>query len=124
MTRVFSSCVSWKDDSGKTAQSLCQAFARMFEASRGREPASDGARVNAVSPAVVNPPIYEGCIPKEQVPAALRGFHSFDPIGRVGRPQDIAETVAFLLSDKSTWVTGAIWDVDGGVMAGPDRYTA
>jgi NAD(P)-dependent dehydrogenase (short-subunit alcohol dehydrogenase family) len=72
----------------------------MFEASRGREPASDGARVNAVSPAVVNPPIYERCIPKKQVPAALQGFHSFHPISRVGCPEDVAETRIFLLSDK------------------------
>jgi NAD(P)-dependent dehydrogenase (short-subunit alcohol dehydrogenase family) len=73
----------------------------MFEAPRGSEPASGGARANAVSPAVVNTPIHEGFIPKEQVPAALRGFHCFHPISRVGRPEDVAETRTFLLSDKS-----------------------
>ena len=48
----------------------------------------------------------------------MQGFDEFHPIGRVGRPADIASAVDLLLSDDSSWVTGAIWDVDGGVMAG------
>jgi NAD(P)-dependent dehydrogenase (short-subunit alcohol dehydrogenase family) len=75
-------------------------------------------RVNAVSPAVVVTPIYEGFIPKDEVHGALQGFNGFHPIGRVGTPEDVAESVVFLLSDKAGWVTGAVWDVDGGVMAG------
>ncbi|MVO15335.1 SDR family NAD(P)-dependent oxidoreductase [Parasedimentitalea huanghaiensis] len=78
-----------------------------------------GIRVNAVSPAVVVTPIYGAFIDPDQIEDTLTGaFDAFHPVGRVGRPSDVAATVAHLLSDQTNWVTGAIWDVDGGVMAG------
>ena len=76
-------------------------------------------RVNAVSPAVVETPVYESVFGgKQEAHDALQDFHGFHPIGRNGKAEDIANTISFLLSDKASWVTGAIWDTDGGVMSG------
>jgi NAD(P)-dependent dehydrogenase (short-subunit alcohol dehydrogenase family) len=78
-----------------------------------------GIRVNAVAPAVVVTPIYGAFIDPAEIEKTLTaGFGRFHPIGRVGRPPDVAQHIAFLLSDQAGWTTGAIHDVDGGVMAG------
>ena len=101
-----------------SAYSMAKAGLHSMTQHQAMELAEYNIRVNAVSPAVVVTPIYGAFMDKDKIEENLQGFNDFHPIGRVGRPVDIAHTVRFLLLDETSWVTGAIWDVDGGVMAG------
>jgi NAD(P)-dependent dehydrogenase (short-subunit alcohol dehydrogenase family) len=101
-----------------SAYSMAKAGLHALTQHMAMELAEHNIRVNAVSPAVVKTPIYHSFIKPTELDEALAGFNAFHPIGRIGTVDDIASTIAFLLSSDTSWVTGAIWDVDGGVMAG------
>ncbi len=78
------------------------------------EYSAKGVRVNAVGPGFIHTPMISGL---EQDPATHAALVAAHPIGRLGQPEEIAELVAWLASDRASFVTGSYYPVDGGYLA-------
>lgn len=77
--------------------------------------AADGIRVNAVCPGNIDTPMLSARA--TATPERKAAFERHTPLGRLGRPEDIASAVRFLLSDEASYVTGTHLVVDGGILA-------
>ena len=80
------------------------------------EYAPQGIRVNAVCPAVIETPMADRAFGDPAVSKAMLALH---PLGRFGKPMEIAEAVVWMCSDKSSFMTGHEIVLDGGMLAGP-----
>ena len=74
-----------------------------------------GVRVNAVDPGVVVTNLHRTSgMDEEKYKAFLEHSKSTHPIGRVGKPEEVAELILFLASDRAGWITGGSFSIDGG----------
>jgi meso-butanediol dehydrogenase / (S,S)-butanediol dehydrogenase / diacetyl reductase len=79
----------------------------------------DGIRVNAVAPGTIDTPMLRrdlGGMNREEAESFLRQVEDANALGRIGRPEEVAETIVYRTSDASSYVTGTAIVVDGGYL--------
>jgi NAD(P)-dependent dehydrogenase (short-subunit alcohol dehydrogenase family) len=110
----------------------CQTGVAAYAASKGGlnaltramalDHAKDGIRVNAVCPGSVDTPMLRTSAERFKgggtLDDTLGGWGRSHPLGRIAMPEEVAEVIAFLLSERASFVTGAAYLVDGGLLAG------
>lgn len=113
----------WKDGT-TSVYSASKGGVAMLTKALALEVAKDNIRVNCICPAIVETEIFKTLgIPKEEIPERMEKWNSFHPIGRNGQPEDVANAVLYFASEESSWATGSIHNLDGGVTAAQVIHT-
>ena len=109
----MSSVVGIIGNAGQANYAAAKAGIIGFTKTIAKEVASRGITVNAVAPGFIDTPMTQ-VLPEERKQALMANI----PLGYLGTPRDIAETVAFLASEEARYITGQVISVDGGISLG------
>ncbi|MFI7294906.1 SDR family NAD(P)-dependent oxidoreductase [Streptomyces sp. NPDC050121] len=105
----FASMAGKDGNPNLSAYSASKAAVIALTKSAGKELATSGVLVNVVTPAVIATPMNDSTAPD-----VLEHITGLIPMQRIGRPEEVAELVAFLTSDRVSFSTGAVYDISGG----------
>ncbi|WP_436789981.1 SDR family NAD(P)-dependent oxidoreductase [Yinghuangia sp. YIM S10712] len=105
----FASMAGKDGNPNLSAYSASKAAVIALTKSAGKELATTGVLVNVVTPAVIATPMNAATAPD-----VLAHITNLIPMQRIGRPEEVAELVAFLASDRVSFSTGAVYDISGG----------
>jgi NAD(P)-dependent dehydrogenase (short-subunit alcohol dehydrogenase family) len=116
---ITASVVGIWGSQNQAAYCASKAGAIMLAKCMALDGAKVGIRANAVCPGFVETPLLERFLADQADPEAVRaGATGLHPLGRLGRPLDVADAFVYLASDEASWVTGTALTVDGGLSSG------
>lgn len=110
----ISSTLGQRPIQGASAYSASKAAMDSLTLSMALELAPEGVRANSVCPGIVNTPIHDQN--RQNTEQWKKDLKNMQPLGRVGETGDIAGMVVTLLDDSSSWTTGALINIDGGIL--------
>jgi NAD(P)-dependent dehydrogenase (short-subunit alcohol dehydrogenase family) len=108
----ISSNASLRGQAFNSAYAAAKSGVNLLTKSSAAEYGGQGIRINAVSPGVIRTPGVEKYF--EEQPAIAEGLKKSAVLNRLGEPNEIAEAVVFLSSDRASFITGQLLSVDGG----------
>ncbi len=113
----MSSVAGWIGSAGAATYCATKHGVIGLTKSAALENATKGIRINAVCPAVIETPMGERIFGAPEMNKFALGLH---PIGRFGKPTEVAEAVLWMCSDRASFMTGQSLVLDGGFLAGPN----
>ena len=96
-----------------TSPAYCSTKAALIMLTKcmAREYGAKGVRVNAILPGPIDTPLLRRALSSEEL---IQKYAALNPMGRIGKPEEVANVAVFLASDEASYVTGGIYSVDGG----------